>query len=197
MGTAMPKIVDPAEQRSAIRRAARRVFSRRGVAGIGLAHVAREADMGRSTIYHYYRDKTALTRDLVRELLAEEEALFSAAARGLGTPIERLERLTVALTGLFEGWASLGRMLLDLQLRDAALFRPFFRRIRRDLASLIAEGQRDGEIDRALDPAITSAAVIGAVDGLLLQYLVDRRAIADPSALGETLLRIFGKAVRP
>lgn len=193
----MPKIVDAAEQRSAIRRAARRVFSRRGVAGIGLTHVAREARMGRSTIYHYYRDKTALTRDMVRELLEEEEALFSAAARGSGTPVERLERLTVALTGLFEGWAALGRMLLDLRLRDAALFRPFFKNIRRDLASLIAEGQRTGEIDRDLDPPLAAATIIGAVDGLLLQYLVDRRAIPDTRALGGELLRIFRKAVRP
>ena len=193
----MPKIVDATAQRGAIRRAARRVFSRRGVSGTGLAQVAREADMGRSTIYHYYRDKTALTRDLVRELLSEEEALFSAAARGTGTPMERLERLTVALTGLFEGWASLGRMLLDMRLRDAALFRPFFRTIRGDLASLITEGQREGEIDRALDPPLAAATIIGAVDGLLLQYLVDRRAIPDPRALGRELLRIFRKAVEP
>lgn len=192
----MPKIVDPAEQRSAIRRAAMRVFSQRGVAGIGLTHVAREAEMGRSTIYHYYRDKAALTRDLVRELLAEEEALFSSAARGPGTPLERLERLTVALTGLFEGWASLERMLLDLRLQDAALFRRFFRNIRRDLAGLISEGQRLGEIDPDLDPPLAAATIIGAVDGLLLQYLIDRRAIAGTRALGETLLRIFGKAVR-
>jgi len=83
----MPKIVDATEQRGSIRRAATRVFSRRGVAGTGLAHVAREAGMGRSTIYHYYRDKTALTRDMVRELLSEEEALFAAAAgTALTTP---------------------------------------------------------------------------------------------------------------
>jgi len=193
----MPKIVDAVAQRSAIRRAARRVFSQRGVAGTGLAHVAREARIGRSTIYHYYRDKTALTRDMIRELLAEEEALFSAAARGTGTPLHRLEQLTMALTGLFEGWASLERMLLDLRLRDATLFRPFFRNIRRDLAGLIAEGQRKGQIDRGLDPLFTAATIIGAVDGLLLQFLVDPRAIPDAGALGDSLLQIFRKAVRP
>ncbi|NNL67364.1 MAG: TetR family transcriptional regulator, partial [Myxococcales bacterium] len=36
----MPKQVDAVEQRRTIRRAARRVFARRGVHGTGLAHVA-------------------------------------------------------------------------------------------------------------------------------------------------------------
>ena len=70
----MPKIVDARAQRGEIRRAARRVFSRRGVAGTGLAHVAEAAGMGRSSLYHYYADKASLLRDLVRDLLAEVES---------------------------------------------------------------------------------------------------------------------------
>ena len=69
----MPKVVDTAVQRREIRRAARRVFARRGVASTGLTHVAEAAGMGRSSLYHYYADKASLVRDLTRELLAEEE----------------------------------------------------------------------------------------------------------------------------
>lgn len=193
----MPKIVDSDAQRRAIRRAARGVFARRGVSGTGLAHVAREAGMGRSSLYHYYPGKSALMRDMIRELLGEEEALFAAAARGAGTPLERMERLTFALTEIFEDWSATGRLLLDLRLRDASLFRPFFRRIRRDLANLITQGQRRGMIDRALDPRLAAATMIGAVDGLLLQHLVDPRAFPDRPALRETLLQVFRKTLAP
>ena len=193
----MPKIVDPKAQRQAIRKAARDVFARRGVSGTGLAHVAREAGMGRSSLYHYYPDKSALMRDIIRELLGEEEAMFEAAARGAGTPLERMERLTFALTEIFESWSAASRMLLDLRLRDAPLFRPFFRRIRRDLAKLIIQGQRGDEIDRSLDPELAAATMIGAVDGLLLQLLVDPRAFPDRPALRETLLQVFRKTLAP
>ena len=79
----MPKLVDRVEQRREIRRAARHVFARRGVAGTGLTHVAEAAGMGRSSLYHYYPDKAALMRDLLREVMTEEDcrAMDSSAAR--------------------------------------------------------------------------------------------------------------------
>ncbi len=192
----MPKIVDASAQRREIRRAARRVFARRGVARTGLAHVAEMAGMGRSSLYHYYPDKTALVRDLARELLAEEEALFAGALHGEGRPLERIERLTTRLTGLFGAWATLGRLVYDLRSLDSGRFRAFFRRIRRDLATLIREGQRRGEIDRALDPALAAASVIGAIDGVLLQQFVDPAAFDDPDALAGVLARSVRKALQ-
>ena len=193
----MPKVVDAAAQRLEIRRAARLVFARRGVAGTGLAHVADAVGMGRSSLYHYYPDKDALLRDLVRELLAEEERLFDAALNGHGSALARIGKLGAELTGVFDEWVSAGRLLSELRTRWAGLFRPFFRRVRRRLARLIAEGQRHGEIDRSLDPELAAAVVIGAIDGVLLQVLVDPRALTASGALRDTLLRVLHKALAP
>lgn len=174
----MPKIVDREKQCRLIRSAARQVFARRGVETAGLVHVARAAGMGRASIYHYYRDKSSLVRDLVRDLLAEEEALFAAALREAeGSPLRRIEQLTGELVELFADWAALGKMLLDLWSLDGTGFKPFFRRIRRDLAELIAAGQRAGEIDSALDAQEAATAVIAIIDGMLLQKIVDRAAL--------------------
>jgi AcrR family transcriptional regulator len=193
----MPKLVDPVRQRGEIRAAARRVFSRRGVAGIGLTHVAEAAGMGRSSLYHYYPDKASLMRDLLREVMSEEEAFFAAAVRGEGTPLERAERLGKILASMFEQWTAVGRMLFDLRLRETRGFRPFFRRIRNHLASLIAEGQRLGEMDPRLDPSLGAATLIGTVDGLLLQHLVDPRAFSDPHALENALVLAVRKLLQP
>jgi len=177
----MPKIVDRDLQRQTIRRAARRVFSRRGVEAVGLVHVARAAGIGRASIYHYYPDKASLVRDLVRDLLAEEEHFFSDALHGSeGSPLERVESLAGKLTELFTEWASLGKMLLDLWAISGAMFKPFFRRIRRDLAELITDGQRAGEIDGSMEAREAATAVIAIIDGMLLQMIVD------PAAFGET-----------
>jgi AcrR family transcriptional regulator len=194
----MPKLVDAVAQRKIIRKAARRVFARRGVESAGLIHVAKLAGVGRATLYHYYPDKSSLVRDLVRELLSEEETLATAALRSdQDSPLRRIENFAGKLTELFGEWASLSRMLFDLWSRTAAMFRPFFRRMRRDLAELIAEGQHLGEIDRQLEPDTTAAAVIALIDGLLLQRMLDAEAFVEPSALRAHVVRAVRKMLVP
>jgi AcrR family transcriptional regulator len=194
----MPKLVDAVAQRKIIRKAARRVFARRGVESAGLIHVAKLAGIGRATLYHYYPDKSSLVRDLVRELLSEEETLATAALRSdQDSPLRRIENCAGELTELFGEWASFSRMLFDLWSRTAAMFRPFFRRMRRDLAELIAEGQRLGEIDRQLEPDTTATAVIALIDGLLLQRMLDAEAFVEPSALRAHVVRAVRKMLVP
>ncbi len=193
----MPKIVDGAEQRRTIRQAAQQVFARRGVKGTGLAHVAEAAGMGRSSLYHYYPDKEALVRDLLAELIEEEEAAFAAVAKGDGSALQRIEQLTRALMELLEPWASVGRLILELRASETRRFRGLFKRIRRHLAAAIAEGQQRGEIDRALDPALTASTLIGATDGFFLQYLIDPGAFPDASEIADELVRSVHKILAP
>jgi AcrR family transcriptional regulator len=192
----MPKLVDPAAQRAEICAAARRVFAERGVAGTGLAHVADAAGMGRSSLYHYYPDKQSLLGDLAVGLLEEESALFDEVLRGEGSPLERIERLAKALVGQLDAYASVGRMLFDLRIRDARRFAPYLRRMRRELAHVIGQGQRDGTIDPDVDAALAASIWIGAVDGLLFQYFVDRRAFRDLEAAAQEVARAATRSLR-
>lgn len=193
----MPKRVDSVAQRREIRDAARRVFARRGIAGTGLVQVAEAAGMGRSSLYHYYPGKDALVRDLARDLLAEEERLFAEVAAAEGRPLDRIAGLAAGLVGLFREWAAVGRVLLELRSSDTRRFRGFFRRIRANLARVVAEGQRRGEIASDLDPELAAATVIGAIDGLLLQHYVDPRAFGDLGALAAALERDVRRMLAP
>jgi AcrR family transcriptional regulator len=179
----MPKVVDAVEQRRYIRQAAQRIFARRAPDSTGLAHVAKLAGIGRATLYHYYRDKASLLRDLARELLAEEERMFETALQGNGSPLTRIEKLTSGLTEAFEQWSAIGRMLLELWFRDPRRSRAFFRRLRASLARLVADGQACGEIAPHLDPEVAAGMVIGLIDGILLQYFVDPDAFTKHDAL--------------
>ena len=191
----MPKRVDSVAQRARIRDAARRAFGARGVAGTGLSHVAREAGMGRSSLYHYYPDKQCLVGDLVQDLVRDEQALFAAALEGQGSSLERIERLARALPTVFAEWSELGTMIFDLWSRDAARFRPLFRQMRDDLADLIRQGQANGEIAGSLDAQLTAAVVIGAIDGLLLQHLIDPDAFASFDAMADAVATVFLRAM--
>ena len=191
----MPKQVDAAAQRSEIRHAARRVFSRQGVEGTGLTHVAREAGMGRSSLYHYYPDKQSLLRDLVQKLLDDELEVFLGVLRGSGDPRHRVEQLARSLVALFHEYAAAFRMAADLRVRDAAQFKVFFRKVRSEFAAVIEEGQEQGVFDKGLAPALTASVLIGAIDGLLLQYFADGRAFPALDVLGEEVVRIARKAL--
>jgi hypothetical protein len=115
--------------------------------------------------------------------------------RGEGGPAERVERLARVLVSLFDEYAGAVRMMSDLRLRDAAPFRSFFRKVRAELAAVIADGQERGDFDPALDPALSAATLIGAVDGLLFQHYADGRAFAKLDALAEAVARIARKAL--
>ncbi len=183
----MPKIVDAEVQRQEIRDAARAVFARRGVRGTGLAHVAEAAGMGRSSLYHYYPDKETLLADLVAEVFDAERRMFRDTLRGEGTPLDRVERLTRGCAALFPEWAAFGRLILDLRLGDVKTLKAGLRDMRRELARVLAEGRDDGTMRGDLDPALAASILIGAIDGLLLQYFADPRALPDPDALADEL----------
>jgi len=193
----MPKLVDTAVQRREILHAARGVFARRGVEGTGLAHVADAAGMGRSSLYHYFRSKEALVRALIREQMEQEEALFRAALAREGSPLERIAALVGGQVELFEAWRAMAGLTLDLWSRHAKRFRPFFRRLREILGTLIEAGQRAGEIDRALDSEFAAAGIIATIDGLLLQYVVEPAAFSDRARLHTALVRIVQKQLAP
>ncbi len=186
----MPKVVNATSQREEIRAAARRVFAQRGVRGTGLAHVAKAAGMGRSSLYHYYPDKGALLADMAEEMLDQEQQLFRACLRREGSPIERLEGLARECAVLFPEWAALGRGLMDLRLEDAKGMRGFFRTIRRDTADVIAEGQANGSIAASPSAELQSSILIGALDGLMLQYFIDARAFSSADDLAEALVEV-------
>jgi len=191
----VPKVVDPTMQREEIREAARRVFAERGVRGTGLAHVAEAAGMGRSSLYHYYADKNALLADMVSEMLEQEQQLFHACLSAQGTPIERLETLAHACASLFPQWAAFGRLFMDLRLEDARELGGFFRAIRADLAQVIEQGQADGSMAATPSAEVQASVLIGAIDGLLLQFFIDEHALPSAEALARDLVEMMNRMV--
>jgi AcrR family transcriptional regulator len=183
----VPKVVDADEQRARIRTAARTVFARRGVAGTGLAQIAEQAGVSRTGVYHYYRDKEALVRDLAEELLAEEERLFAQALDAPGAVEDRIQRLADGVVERFAAWSEYGRPLLEVWAKESRRLRPLLRRLRDNLASLIRGAQQDGVIDRSLPPNETAALLVALIDGLMIQVFVDPRGIPPSPVMREAL----------
>ena len=63
------------------------------------------------------------------------------------------------------------------------------------MASVIAEGQSDGSIAEAPPAPVQASILIGAIDGLLLQYFIDARALPKPKALALALVEVTRRMV--
>jgi AcrR family transcriptional regulator len=70
---------DPARTRERLLRAARREFVAKGFAGARVDAIARAASVNKRMLYHYFGDKEALYRAVLREGIATNLDLVAAA----------------------------------------------------------------------------------------------------------------------
>jgi len=194
---AVPRIVDASQQRAHIRAAARRVFARRGIAGVGLTHVAREAGLSRANLYHYYVDKADLVQDLARELLEEEEALFREALEAAGSITARIEALVDRVVERFSTWSQVGGILLQVWMAEQSRVRRLLRELRSMLSQLLREAQESGEVDPGLSAEATTTLLLGMIDGLILQVFLDPEGLPSEQEMRGSLLQLLHKILRP
>ena len=194
----MPKIVDIPAQRLEILLAAKEVFSNKGIEGTGITHVAEAAGIGRSSIYHYFKDKDSLVAALILELMAQEEEQFRTALdKDVGNPLGRIINLASRQLDTFKEWKEMAGLTLDMWSRHQQQLRPFFQDIRTLLAELISEGQESGDINQLVDAEFTSACIIATIDGLLLQYVVDPEVFSDSNRIRATLISTITRQLQP
>jgi AcrR family transcriptional regulator len=84
-----------AEQADATRaellRVARELFAERGYAAVGTEEIVREARVTRGALYHHFRDKRELFRQVHETLESELVERIGAAMAGVQDPLELLE----------------------------------------------------------------------------------------------------------
>lgn len=170
----MPKIVDVPARKRGILAAAATVFARHGYRGTSLDRVATAMRIGKSSLYHYFPTKEALFATLADDTLRREAELFDALVAAATPPDERLGRLLDVIVGMLDEWAVVGPLLVDFlrEPRGRRRVRETFASARAALARLIRDGQRAGAFRKGRPEALATV-VLGCLDGLLLEELVE------------------------
>lgn len=163
--------------------AARRVFARKGYHAANVADVAAEAKVSQGTVYHYFESKDVLLMAVFEswELEHLQQALLvsldtEASASGKLNMIARAsaQRLSSAfdlLSTEAEFWSHIPR---HAAIRKG--FRRMFSQMADDVAQVIQFGIDRGEF-RDIDASLLARLLIATYDGLVLQWLADRKAI--------------------
>ncbi len=159
--------------------AALRVFARDGISRSRIADIAAEAGISTSTLYEYNKSKEDLAYDLPRNHLAD---FFEEYRHAVADKSGARERLTLYLT-----------MTADFAREHAEWARVFYLEIwpsvfvsetelrhsvddfARVVLFLLRQGARDGDWPAGADQFQTAAILLGAVNQVIITWLLYRR----------------------
>lgn len=82
------------ERREQIKKAALKVFARKGLTGTKMSMIAAEAGISQGLSYRYFNSKDELFTELVQETLEESKQAIENVKNLPGTPIEQMKMLT-------------------------------------------------------------------------------------------------------
>jgi len=196
----MPKIVDKSEKRSMILESATRILARKGYQNTRIAEIAKEAGIGKGTIYEYFQSKDEIFSASFQAFMSEIQGIIARRIQGVSDPLERLRSYFFAWTEIFNSahikvmeimldfWAEGVRRKQDSGLFDLTMA---YREHRKFLTALLREGIDQGKIIQT-DAGEIASIFIGALDGILIQWILDRDVFDLKHAcerLGEVMLR--------
>ncbi|MEV6769175.1 TetR/AcrR family transcriptional regulator [Nocardia sp. NPDC051030] len=159
-----PKKVDKDARRQEILDAAVRVFARKGFAASRIDDVATEAGIAKGSVYLYFDSRNALLDAAFEKYDADSRVIVQRALDGEAPPLDRFSDLVRGTLELLADTPDHARILLDLWSTD--YMKQVYRQNRQAITLLLKEIRPDlGE------PHAT--VVVGVIEGVLLQWLVD------------------------
>jgi AcrR family transcriptional regulator len=168
------------QRRSQIVEIAIQTIATQGFSQASLAEIAKEAGISKGVISYHFDGKEELVEEILRSLLRKPGEFVKERVARASTALEKLRAYIeanfdfmrdnrVGYVALVDLWAQRG---LGRDSLNADAYEPS----RHYLAHLLEEGQRTGEM-RALPVKPTASLIQGAIDGVMLQWVLDEKAI--------------------
>ena len=192
---------------SLIIEAAAKVFANRGYSGTLMADIAREAGIGKGTIYEYFPSKEGLFFAVFEWFVQITKAEAKVSISALGGPAsKRLQALNDALLSSWLDMLDMYSLVMEfwsasassqMRQRFKLAFREGYRDFRQIVSGLIRDGIETGEFQPEVDAESVAAALVGAWDALLLQAWFDEGF--DPLTTSRRFMAVVisGLAARP
>jgi TetR/AcrR family fatty acid metabolism transcriptional regulator len=185
-----------ADKREAILRAAIKVFARRGYFNSKVADIAKEAGIADGTVYLYFKSKDEILHSIfdraMEEFIAEGKREI-AEIKGADRRLQRIAQLHLEKLGADRDLA----VVFQVELRGSTKFMEEFSGgsfaeyldiIRRT----IAEGQKSGVFRTDLKPITAAKILYGALDEMVTNWILSKRAYPLAPMADEVLNVFFG-----
>ena len=199
----MPIIVDKEKKRKEIIEAAISVISRTGYHRTKIKDIANEAGVGKGTIYEYFSSKQDLFLEMSRYFYEQYVLNQKRALDSVTDPEEQIRTLVASTFEQAATWAELIYIFVDMwsemdrgseQDNLRKLIDGIFRQMVEVLSGYISEAQARG-VFKAFDTDLVSHIIIGALDGLAFQLLINKN-MYDLTAMSDTLADVLIDGLR-
>ncbi len=179
-----PKIVDKGQKKIEIISAAMKVFARNGVAKSKMIEIAREAQIGKGTIYEYFRSKDEIFLEAFRLMMTNTEARILPLLHSNIDPFIKLKNLLDIFTDFFmnehldfaeimmEFWAE-GIRHSNKDILNKIHLNDIYKEYRAMVQTILNDGIQRGQF-RKVDTFSVASSIVGMLDGLFLQWIMDR-----------------------
>ena len=175
---------EKSDKRERILRAAVKVFARKGFYASRVSEIAKAAGVADGTIYLYFKSKDELLTSLFEDRITRLLDILRREIAKLSTAPDRVRRVIELQLGLLEGERDLAEVITVNLRQSSRLLKQYattrFTEYLDLMASVVAEGQRAGEIREDVAPRIMARAIFGALDGIAMTWALGN---AEPGGL--------------
>ncbi len=183
----MPKIVDHDQYRKELLRKCFDLFAEKGYGSITMRQIAQGMGVSTGTLYHYFPSKGALFCQLVEEQTRQDILNFLAEA---GTAQTLPERMGALLNFVCKNVDYFGKQLLLWM--DFVQQQDHIDPLGQEVLKRVDTEVREALADYLQIPDQTVAALILSVlNGLILDYLLDKDRVANFATQGELLTQML------
>ena len=168
------------DKRSAILRAATRVFARNGYFNSKVADIARAADVADGTVYLYFKSKEEILHSIFDQNMAEAIASGRKLIEEVDDPREKLRRIAALHLERLGADRDLA-VVFQVELRGSTKFMEEFSaagfaEYLGMLCHIFEEGQHAGVFRRELNAKVTAKMLFGALDEMATNWIISKRS---------------------
>ena len=173
------------KRKEQIVRAALSIFAYNGFRETKMAEIAEKAGIGKGTIYEYFKSKEEIFHEAFNLFQQEIDSEVSKRLFGLVDPKEKLIVLINTFFELYLNFADDARIMLhfwsegirhEKSKRKHLVLKVnhIYDRYRNYITSFLDEGVYAG-IFRPMNSIMVASTIIGAMDGLIIQWIIDKK----------------------
>jgi TetR/AcrR family fatty acid metabolism transcriptional regulator len=189
-----PKKVNKEEKKLQIVNAAIKVIAQKGTGQARMIDIAREAGIGKGTIYEYFRNQDEILREAFYGLMGRMQESMQKIISSDKSPEEKLhqsmreaviefDKMPDDMIVIFVDFWSRGIIRDEKPGQFIIDMKGLYGGFREGMAGIIQEGIDRGDFKKEIDPIVTASALIGMGDGLILQIIYDRENIGGLSII--------------
>jgi len=195
-----PKIVDKEKKKKQILLAAMKVFSEKGMKNSRMADIAHRADIGKGTIYEYFRSRDEILVDAYFLIMNDMGDRINSALKNIENPEKKIKAMIhVTYGALQELSPDLIQIFLDFwsegihqadKSKPAINLRSLYSDFRRQSRDILNDGIKLG-LFRPMDTTCAASIIMAIIDGLLLQIILDNNAFDNNKIIDEIITIIL------